>query len=115
MTKVGACAWCQPFTFLSVRALYFMKVFVYSKKTSKKIAEIKQVGNVMECEVAAQILITTYGGERYGVYQDSKVGLAFVDSKVDPTCRLVYALTVGDHNENTLLTRNRNNNLLNVF
>ena len=34
-----------------------MKVFVYSKKTSKKIAEIKQV--------ASQILITTYSGETF--------------------------------------------------
>lgn len=42
-----------------------MKVFVYSKKTSKKIAEIKQVGNIMECEVAEQILITTYSGETF--------------------------------------------------
>lgn len=42
-----------------------MKVFVYSKKTSKKIAEIKQVGNVMECEVLSQILITTYSGETF--------------------------------------------------
>lgn len=40
-----------------------MKVFVYSKKTSKKIAEIKQVGNVMECELTERILITTYSGE----------------------------------------------------
>ena len=68
---------------------------------------------IMERTPGARYIFTIeYGGERYGVYQDSKVGLAFVDSKVDPTCRLVYALTVGDHNENTLLTRNRNNNLL---
>lgn len=68
---------------------------------------------IMERTPGARYIFTIeYGGERYGVYQDSKVGLAFVDSKVDSTCRLVYALTVGDHNENTLLTRNRNNNLL---
>nr|DAM63066.1 MAG TPA: hypothetical protein [Caudoviricetes sp.] len=42
-----------------------MKVFVYSKKTSKKIAEIIQVANVMVCEVAEQILITTYSGETF--------------------------------------------------
>ena len=42
-----------------------MKVFVYSKKTSKKIVEIKQVGNVMECELMSQILITTYIGETF--------------------------------------------------
>lgn len=40
-----------------------MKVFVYSKKTNKKIAEIKQVGNVMECELGRLILITTYSNE----------------------------------------------------
>lgn len=42
-----------------------MKVFVYSKTTSKKIAEIKQVGIVMECEVESQILIATYSGETF--------------------------------------------------
>lgn len=42
-----------------------MKVFVYYKKTSKKIAEIKQVGYVMECELTAQILITKYSGETF--------------------------------------------------
>lgn len=42
-----------------------MKVFVYSKKTSKKIAEIKQVVCVMECKVIEQILITTYSGETF--------------------------------------------------
>lgn len=42
-----------------------MKVFVYSKKTSKKIAEFNQVGNVMVCEVTEQILITTYSGETF--------------------------------------------------
>lgn len=47
------------------KAVKDMKVFVYSKKTSKKIAEIKQVGNVMECELMSQILITTYSGETF--------------------------------------------------
>lgn len=42
-----------------------MKVFVYSKKTSKKIAEIEQVVNVMECKLTVQILITTYRGETF--------------------------------------------------
>ena len=42
-----------------------MKVFVYSKKKSKKIAEIKHVCDVRACEVAEQILITTYSGETF--------------------------------------------------
>lgn len=42
-----------------------MKVFVYSKKTSKKIAEIKQVCGVIECKLTAQILIIPYSGETF--------------------------------------------------
>lgn len=42
-----------------------MKVFVYSKRTSKKIAEIKHVVSVMEREVAEQIIITTYSGDTF--------------------------------------------------
>lgn len=42
-----------------------MKVFVYSKKTNKKIAEIKQVCNVIECEREGLILITTYSCETF--------------------------------------------------
>lgn len=51
--------------YIKRKAVKVMKVFVYSKKTSKKIAEIERVGNVMECEVAEQILITTYSGETF--------------------------------------------------
>ena len=61
---------------------------------------------------ARYVFTIEYEGEKFGVWQDSKIGLAFIDGKVDPSCRLCYAFTVGDHNENTLLTRNRNNNLL---
>lgn len=53
-----------------------------------------------------------FEGEKFGIWQDIKEGLIFCDNKVDPSCRLIYALTLGDHNENTLLTKNRNNNLL---
>ena len=42
-----------------------MKVFVYSKKSSKKIAVIDQVCNITECSVMAQILMTTYSGEMF--------------------------------------------------
>ena len=37
---------------------------------------------------------------------------ACIYSKIDPSCILNYAFTVGDHKENTLLTKSRNNNLL---
>lgn len=71
------------------------------------------VNFIMEKTVRAGYVFTIeYMGEKFGVWQDSKEGLVFIDGKVDPSCRLVYALTIGDHNENTLLTKNRNSNLL---
>lgn len=42
-----------------------MKVFVYSKKTSKKIVEVKQACCVMEYDNAEQIIIVTYSGETF--------------------------------------------------
>ena len=39
-----------------------MIVRVYSKKTGKEISLIVHVANVMDCELASQILITTYSG-----------------------------------------------------
>lgn len=42
-----------------------MKIFVYSKKTSKKIAEINNVFIATECELVKEILITTYTGETF--------------------------------------------------
>lgn len=53
-----------------------------------------------------------YSGEKFGIWQDTKIGIIFVDSKTDPSCPISYALTIGDHKENTLLTKSRNNNLL---
>lgn len=46
-----------------------------------------------------------YMGNQYGVYSDMKNSVIYVSDKVDPSCKLIYALTVDDHKENTLLTR----------
>lgn len=61
---------------------------------------------------ARYVFTIEYEGDKFGIWQDSKIGLVFIDSKVDPSCVLNYAFTVGDHKENTLLTKSRNNNLL---
>lgn len=42
-----------------------MKVFVYSKKTSKKIVEIKQVKSVTEYNADEVLVISTYSGETF--------------------------------------------------
>lgn len=46
-----------------------------------------------------------YESVKFGVYNDMKNGVIYVSDKVDPSCKLNYALTVDDHKENTLLTK----------
>lgn len=46
-----------------------------------------------------------YEGNSFGVYNDLRNGAIYVSDKVDPSCKLIYALTVEDHKENTLLTK----------
>lgn len=49
-----------------------------------------------------------YEGYKFGVYSDFKNGVIYVSDKVDPSSSLIYALTVDDHKENTMLTKNKN-------
>lgn len=49
-----------------------------------------------------------YKGEKYGVWIDYKEGLEFVSKDIDPSCLLVYSLTMADHSPNTLLLKGQN-------
>ena len=49
-----------------------------------------------------------YMGETYGVWVDYSIGRFFVSDNVDPSCRIVYTLTVEDHRPNTMLLRQIN-------
>lgn len=46
-----------------------------------------------------------YMGKSFGVYNDYPKGVIVVSDKVDPSCKLIYALTLDDHKENTMLTK----------
>lgn len=46
-----------------------------------------------------------YLGSTFGVWSDNNAGKIYIDSKWDSGCVLHYALTLEDHNENTLLTK----------
>lgn len=50
-----------------------------------------------------------YDNINYGVYLDNKLGLIFISDSYDQTNNLIYSLTLGDHKENTLLTRSKTN------
>ena len=44
-----------------------------------------------------------YRGDQYGVWVDYGEGKFFVSANVDPSCKMIYSLTVDDHAPNTLL------------
>ena len=54
---------------------------------------------------ARYVMTIEYMGEQFGIYNDLKNGVIFVSDKVDPSCKLAYALTLDDHKENTMLTK----------
>ena len=49
-----------------------------------------------------------YKAENFGVWIDYKEGQIFVSQNIDPSCKLVYSVTVEDHSPNTLLLRQIN-------
>lgn len=49
-----------------------------------------------------------YNGDKYGVWIDYREGRLYVSADVDPSCRIVYSITVSDHSPNTLLLSNIN-------
>jgi hypothetical protein len=48
----------------------------------------------------------------FGVWLDRNQGVAYISDKVDPSCRIKFALTIDDHKENTMLTKDKRNSLL---
>ena len=44
-----------------------------------------------------------YKGEKYGIWVDYQEGKFFVSQNVDPSCKLIYSITVDDHTPNTML------------
>ncbi len=67
--------------------------FVYDSKTF-----------IMRKTEKAQYYFTfLYMGDKYGVWVDYSAGKMFVSQDVDPSCKIVYSLTVEDHSPNTML------------
>lgn len=44
-------------------------------------------------------------GNTYGVWVDNSIGRVFIDTKYNPTVKLMYSFTNEDHSENTLMTK----------
>lgn len=48
-----------------------------------------------------------YNNQKFGVWSGINQGKVYIDKDIEPTCYLVYALTVDDHKENTMLTKSK--------
>lgn len=60
----------------------------------------------------AQYLFTIkYLNDKYGIWQDLYAGKVYVDYAFDPSGE-VFALTLDDHNENTLLTKGKSSSMI---
>lgn len=69
---------------------------------------------VQELTTTARYIMTfEYANEKFGVYSDLKNGLAFISDKADASCKTIFALTVDDHNENTMIAHTREFSQLN--
>lgn len=59
-------------------------------------------------EKASYYFTFIYEGESYGVWVDYNEGKMFVSQDVDPSCKIMYSLTVDDHKPNTMLLNQLN-------
>lgn len=56
---------------------------------------------------AKHLFVIEYMGNRFGIWYDSKNGKIYIDRKNDSYCKIVYALTLSDHRENTQLLESK--------
>lgn len=49
-----------------------------------------------------------YKGNKFGVWADYTDGMLWVSNDIDPSCPLVYTLTMKDHQPNTMFLKSRN-------
>jgi hypothetical protein len=46
-----------------------------------------------------------YNGTTFGIWIDRSVSKMFVSYDVEPTCRIIYSITLDDHSPNTMLLK----------
>lgn len=63
-------------------------------------------------EKAQYFFTMCYLGTAYGVWIDYNEGKIFVSENVDPSCKIIYSLTVEDHSPNTMLLQSISKSIL---
>jgi hypothetical protein len=62
--------------------------------------------------VSTYVFTFSFNGEDFGVWSDRTQGIAYISNKIDPSCKINFALTIDDHKENTMLTKDKRNTVL---
>lgn len=73
-----------------------------------KFVEDSKTFLMKKTEKAQYYFTFKYHGEQFGVWVDYDAGKMFISENVDPSCRVIYSLTVDDHSPNTMLLRQIN-------
>ena len=68
-----------------------------------KFADNNKMFIMKKSEKARYYFTMKYKGFSYGVWIDFDAGKIFVSENIDPSCKIVYSLTVEDHEPNTML------------
>ena len=64
---------------------------------------------------ARHYFILKYKGKRYGVWISYSEGKYYVSNDIDPSCKLIYSITLDDHSPNTMLIKGKQSKILGEF
>lgn len=73
-----------------------------------KFVSDKKTFIARKTEKARYYFTFIYMGFNYGVWIDYQAGKMFVSENVDPSCKIIFSLTVDDHSPNTMLLNTLN-------
>ena len=62
-------------------------------------------------ENCSYLFTFTYEGEKLGCWADWDKGLYFISFDIDPTCKIVYATTLNDHQPNAMLLKRKKSSM----
>jgi hypothetical protein len=63
-------------------------------------------------DYATYVFTFSFHDDAFGVWIDRNKGIAYISDKIDPSCKINFALSVDDHKENTMLTKDKHNTTL---
>lgn len=76
--------------------------------------QAEKAGFIGKKEQCAPFFTFIYDEQTMGAWISYKLGKMWISEDVDPQCKLIYALTVDGHNENTMLVKSKHGSMVDV-